>query len=118
MTTTRHRSFPSGDSRQTVPSHVANTRSPSGSQAGDANAAMSRATLAAEPAALIEALGETEGWTRYRLALPAASPARETLATALIAAGLPLREIAEERIGLEDIFIAATRRSPAELRRP
>jgi ABC-2 type transport system ATP-binding protein len=79
---------------------------------------VTRATLAAEPAALIEALGETEGWTRYRLALPAASPARETLATALIAAGLPLREIAEERIGLEDIFIAATRRSPAELRRP
>jgi hypothetical protein len=51
-------------------------------------------------------------------ALPAASPARETLATALIAAGLPLREIAEERIGLEDIFIAATRRAPADLRRP
>ena len=73
---------------------------------------------AAEPAALVEALGEADGWTRYRLALPAASPARETLATALIAAGLPLREIAEERIGLEDIFIAATRSAPAEPRRP
>ena len=53
----------------------------------------------------------------FRIALPAGSPARETLAGALIAAGINLREIAEDRYGLEDIFLAATRRSPAENRR-
>jgi len=81
-------------------------------------AAVAAAAVAADPAALVEALGASEGWHRHRIALPAASPARETLAATLIAAGLPLREIAEERIGLEDIFLAATRRAPADLRRP
>ena len=40
------------------------------------------------------------------------------VATTLIAAGLGLREIAEDRFGLEDIFLAATRRAPGEARRP
>jgi hypothetical protein len=52
------------------------------------------------------------------LCLPVGSPARETLAASLIGAGLALREIAEERFGLEDIFLAATRRAPGEGRRP
>jgi len=81
-------------------------------------ARLTQAVVTAEPAALLETLASADGWTRYRIALPAASPARESLATVLIAAGFPLREIAEERIGLEDIFIAATRRTPADLRRP
>ncbi|PAW83983.1 MAG: hypothetical protein B9S29_04645 [Opitutia bacterium Tous-C2FEB] len=73
---------------------------------------------AAEPAATVEAGVATDlGWSRYRVILPAQSPARETLATTLLGAGLPLREIAEERYGLEDIFLAATRRTPAEGRR-
>jgi ABC-2 type transport system ATP-binding protein len=73
---------------------------------------------AAEPAATVEDGVATDlGWTRYRVVLPAQSPARETLATTLLSAGLPLREIAEERYGLEDIFLAATRRTPAEGRR-
>jgi len=73
---------------------------------------------AVEPAASVEDGVATDlGWTRYRVVLPAGSPARETLAGALARAGLPLREIAEERYGLEDIFLAATRRTPAENRR-
>jgi len=73
---------------------------------------------AVEPAATVEDGVATDlGWTRYRVVLPAQSPARETLATTLLGAGLPLREIAEERYGLEDIFLAATRRTPAEGRR-
>ncbi len=75
--------------------------------------------VAAEPAAEVDAGTPVDGgWTRYRVALPAGSPARETLAAALMRAGLPLREIAEERYGLEDIFLDATRRSPADGRRP
>ena len=73
---------------------------------------------AAEPAATVEDGVATDlGWTRYRVVLPAQSPVRETLAATLLSAGLPLREIAEERYGLEDIFLAATRRTPAESRR-
>lgn len=71
------------------------------------------AAAEAEPGAPLD-----QGWTRYRIVLPAQSPARETLAAALVQAGVPLREIAEERYGLEDIFLAATRRHPAEGRRP
>lgn len=68
-----------------------------------------------EPAARI--VGEAtpaEGWHTCRLLLPAGSPAGDTLAARLIAAGLSVREFAEERVGLEDIFLAATRRSPGE----
>jgi ABC-2 type transport system ATP-binding protein len=73
---------------------------------------------AADPAALVEdGVAADLGWTRYRVVLPAQSPARETLTASLLAAGLPLREIAEERYGLEDIFLAATRRTPTEGRR-
>ena len=82
-------------------------------------AALAALCAAAEPAAALEPGVPLEGgWTRYRVVLPAASPARETLAATLLRAGVPLREIAEERVGLEDIFLAATRRSPAENRRP
>ena len=61
---------------------------------------------AVEPAATVEDGVATDlGWTRYRVVLPAQSPARETLATTLLSAGLPLREIAEERYGLEDLSL-------------
>jgi ABC-2 type transport system ATP-binding protein len=71
----------------------------------------------AEPAAEAAALTSADGWNTFRVALPVASPARETLAGTLIGAGLVLREIAEDRFGLEDIFLAATRRAPGEGRR-
>ena len=76
------------------------------------------ACRAIEAAAAVSALPSAEGWNAFRISLPAGSPARETLAGALIAAGISLREIAEERFGLEDIFLAATRRAPGEARRP
>ena len=66
---------------------------------------------------MVAALPSVGGWNSFRIALPAGSPARETLAGALIAAGIPLREVAEDRFGLEDIFLAATRRAPGEARR-
>jgi ABC-2 type transport system ATP-binding protein len=75
------------------------------------------ACRAADPAAEASALTSADGWNTFRVALPVASPARETLAGALIGAGLVLREIAEDRFGLEDIFLAATRRAPGEGRR-
>jgi len=75
------------------------------------------ACRAADPAAEATALTSADGWNTFRVALPVASPARETLAGALIGAGLVLREIAEDRFGLEDIFLAATRRAPGEGRR-
>ena len=71
----------------------------------------------AEAAAEVAAVTSADGWNTFRVALPAASPARETLAATLIGAGLALREIAEEKFGLEDIFLAATRRAPGEGRR-
>ena len=80
-------------------------------------AALLAACLSAEPMATVAALASSEGWNSFRVRLPAGSPARETLATTLIAAGVSLREIAEERFGLEDIFLAATRRAPGEARR-
>jgi len=70
-----------------------------------------------EAAAEVAAVTCADGWNTFRVALPAASPARETLAATLIGAGLALREIAEEKFGLEDIFLAATRRAPGEGRR-
>ena len=54
------------------------------------------ACRAAEPAAEAAALTSADGWNTFRVALPVASPARETLAGALIGAGLVLREIAED----------------------
>lgn len=80
--------------------------------------ALLAACLGAEPAARAEELARADGWNRFRVTLPAASPARDALAGVIAAAGLPLREIAEDKVGLEDIFLAATRRSPAENRRP
>ena len=71
----------------------------------------------AEAAAEVAAVTSADGWNTFRVALPASSPARETLAATLIGAGLALREIAEEKFGLEDIFLAATRRAPGEGRR-
>jgi ABC-2 type transport system ATP-binding protein len=70
-----------------------------------------------EPAATVTALPSADGWNSFRISLPTGSPARETLAGGLIAAGINLREIAEDRFGLEDIFLAATRRAPGEARR-
>jgi hypothetical protein len=67
---------------------------------------------------LVERISQNEGAIRYRVILPATSPVRETLASGLIAGGVNLREISEDKFGLEDIFLAATRRSPAEKRRP
>ncbi|NBS04230.1 MAG: ABC transporter ATP-binding protein [Verrucomicrobia bacterium] len=84
-------------------------------------ASISELTLACqrlEPAAGVEMVSQNDGAIRYRVILPATSPIRETLASGLIAGGLNLREISEEKFGLEDIFLAATRRSPAENRRP
>jgi ABC-2 type transport system ATP-binding protein len=80
-------------------------------------AALLAACRNAEPAAGVVAVASADGWNTFRIALPTGSPARETLAGALIGAGLALREIAEERFGLEDIFLAATRRAPGEGRR-
>ena len=80
-------------------------------------AALLAACRAAEPAAAVVAAASADGWNTFRVTLPVGSPARETLAGALIGAGLALREIAEERFGLEDIFLAATRRAPGEGRR-
>ena len=79
--------------------------------------AMRAACAAAEPASQVEELPEGGDWRRYRVILPAGSPARETLAGALAGAGVALREIAEDKVGLEDIFLAATRRVPTESRR-
>ena len=81
-------------------------------------AALLAACRATEPAATVAPLPSVDGWNAFRIGLPSASPARESLAGALIAAGISLREIAEDRFGLEDIFLAATRRAPGEARRP
>ncbi len=68
-----------------------------------------------EPAATVEAVGTIDTtWNRIKVTLPAHSPLRETLATLMITAGMSLREIAEEHYGLEDIFLAATRRATTE----
>jgi ABC-2 type transport system ATP-binding protein len=80
-------------------------------------AALLAACRATEPAATVTALPSADGWSTFRITLPTGSPARETLAGALIAADISLREITEDRFGLEDIFLAATRRTPGEARR-
>ena len=80
-------------------------------------ASLLAACRSAEPTATVAPLSSGDGWNSFRVCLPANSPARETLAATLIAAGLSLREIAEDRFGLEDIFLAATRRAPGEARR-
>ncbi len=80
-------------------------------------AALLAACRRAEAAAEVAVVTSADGWNTFRVALPAGSPARETLAATLIGAGLALREIAEEKFGLEDIFLAATRRAPGEGRR-
>ncbi len=81
-------------------------------------AELTAACRAAEPAAEVaESEPFGDGWLRYRVTLPTASPVRDSLASALARAGLPFREITEERYGLEDIFLAATRRTPPEGRR-
>jgi len=80
-------------------------------------AALLAACRRAEPAAEVAAVTSADGWNTFRVALPTGSPARETLAATLIGSGLALREIAEEKFGLEDIFLAATRRAPGEGRR-
>jgi ABC-2 type transport system ATP-binding protein len=71
-----------------------------------------------EPLVAIELQSSDAGWHRYRIVLPTGSALRETLARTLLSTNLSLREIAEEKIGLEDIFLAATRRTPQEFRRP
>jgi ABC-2 type transport system ATP-binding protein len=80
-------------------------------------AALLAACRTIEPAATVTALPSADGWNSFRISLPTGSPARETLAGGLVAAGISLREIAEDRFGLEDIFLAATRRAPGEARR-
>jgi ABC-2 type transport system ATP-binding protein len=80
-------------------------------------AALLAACRAIEPAATVTALPSADDWSTFRITLPTGSPARETLAGALIAADISLREITEDRFGLEDIFLAATRRTPGEARR-
>ncbi len=68
-----------------------------------------------EPAATVDAIDAIDAhWHRLKVTLPAHSPLRETLATLMISAGMSLREIAEEHYGLEDIFLAATRRATTE----
>ncbi len=81
-------------------------------------AALQAACAGMDPAAVVSLTASIEGQNTYRVSLPAGSAAREVLAGGLIAAGIPLREIAEEKFGLEDIFLAATRRTPGENRRP
>jgi hypothetical protein len=80
-------------------------------------AALLAACRRADGAAEVAAVAGADGWNTFRVSLPAGSPARETLAATLIGAGLALREVAEEKFGLEDIFLAATRRAPGEGRR-
>jgi ABC-2 type transport system ATP-binding protein len=80
-------------------------------------AGLRAACRSVEPGAEVAAMTAGDDWNTFRVTLPAGSPARETLAATLIGAGLALREIAEERFGLEDIFLAATRRAPGEGRR-
>ena len=68
-----------------------------------------------EPAASVESVDTVDTqWNRIKVTLPAHSPLREILASSMIAAGMSLREIAEEHYGLEDIFLAATRRATTE----
>jgi hypothetical protein len=47
---------------------------------------------------------------RLRVSLPVGSPARDSLLGELFRAGYAVRSLAEEPAGLEEIFLAATRR--------
>ena len=80
-------------------------------------AELESAARSLEPSADCAELGPDEaGWNRFRVALPPGSPARDRLLAGLVGAGLRIREVAEERGGLEDIFLAATRRDAREAR--
>ena len=57
-----------------------------------------------------------DGWCEFRIILSPDSPARDQLLSSLVSAGLRVREVAEEQAGLEDIFLAATRRDNREVR--
>jgi len=75
------------------------------------------ATQALDPSATCRDLGEeSPGWRRFEVTLTPGSPARERLLATLVAAGLRVREVAETSGGLEDIFLAATRRDAQEAR--
>lgn len=80
-------------------------------------AELTAAARTLEPEASCTELGAAEpGWTQFRVELPTRSAARERLLPGLVGAGLRVREVAEERGGLEDIFLAATRRDAREAR--
>lgn len=80
-------------------------------------ATLAAAARALDPAAACDEAGEeAPGWRRFKVALPAGSPARDGLLAGLVSAGIRVREVAEERGGLEDIFLAATRRDAREAR--
>ena len=68
-----------------------------------------------ESAANVEVIGSADAnWNKLKVTLPMHSPLREGLASLMISAGMSLREISEEHYGLEDIFLAATRRATTE----
>ena len=68
-----------------------------------------------ESAANVEVIGTADAnWHKLKVTLPMHSPLREGLASLMISAGMSLREISEEHYGLEDIFLAATRRATTE----
>ena len=78
---------------------------------------LSAAVRALEPGAECAEIGEdAPGWRRFRVTLPPGSAARDGLLAGLAASGIRVREVAEERGGLEDIFLAATRRDAREAR--
>ncbi|MFZ9200801.1 MAG: hypothetical protein ACO23N_00005 [Opitutales bacterium] len=80
-------------------------------------AELETAARSLEPGASAAELGMAEpGWKQFRLTLPPGSPARDNLLAGLVRSGLRIREVAEERGGLEDIFLAATRRDAREAR--
>lgn len=80
-------------------------------------AELSAAALGLDPAARCRELSdEGSGWKRFEVTLPPGSSARDRLLAGCIAAGLHVREVAEISGGLEDIFLAATRRDAQEAR--
>lgn len=79
-----------------------------------APAEISRLLGAVEPAVVVSetAAPDAEGMREIRVQLPETSPlARSLLETLVASPAVKLRELSEERPNLEDIFIAATRRS-------
>jgi len=80
-------------------------------------AELATAARALDAAASCRELGdEGAGWRRFEVALPPGSPARDRLLAGCVSAGLRVREVAEVSAGLEDIFLAATRRDTQEAR--